>query len=124
RDRSKLGPWLITVAGRLAHRQFQRAKRQAANQIASGKGLEHSRDPEALPDERAAASDEAARLRTVMADLPVRCRDLLGYLFLDPGAPTYTEIAHLLGVSVDSIGPLRGRCLEQLRDLVEQLNYK
>ena len=40
--------------------------------------------------------------------------------FYDPTAPSYADIAGRLGVSPDTLGPLRGRCLKQLRLILEQ----
>jgi len=46
-----------------------------------------------------------------------RCQRLLRLLMVDP-APAYDEIAAGLDMPVGSIGPTRGRCLEQLRHLL------
>lgn len=46
-----------------------------------------------------------------------RCRELLRLMVADP-APTYDEISAALDMPVGSIGPTRGRCLEQLRRLL------
>lgn len=49
--------------------------------------------------------------------LGVRCQRLLRLMVADP-APTYDEIAAALDMPVGSVGPTRGRCLEQLRHLL------
>ena len=123
RNRARLGPWLITVAGRLAYQQLERRQRQAVRQEAEV-DLELQPDTSALPEELAVALDEAASVRTAMARLPERCRQLLGYLFYDPRAPSYIEIARRLKVSPDTIGPLRGRCLRHLRTLLEEAGLR
>jgi RNA polymerase sigma factor (sigma-70 family) len=46
-----------------------------------------------------------------------RCQELLRLLMTDP-APSYDEVAAALDMPVGSIGPTRGRCLEQLRHLL------
>jgi DNA-directed RNA polymerase specialized sigma24 family protein len=76
------------------------------------------------PEEALVAAEEQAaehaRLRTVWSayqQLPQRCRELLRVLFANPPLP-YTEIADLLGIAVGSIGPTRGRCLRQVRELL------
>lgn len=43
------------------------------------------------------------------------CRTIITEMFLMPNEPTYTEIADRLAMPVGSIGPMRGRCLAQLR---------
>jgi RNA polymerase sigma factor (sigma-70 family) len=122
RDRSRLAPWLITVTGRLAYQQQERRQRQLARQQ-SDVDLERQPDAAAQPEDMAVAKDEAARLRKAMTRLPERCQQLLGYLFYDPETPTYAEIASRLGVSPDTVGSLRGRCLRNLRSLLDELDY-
>lgn len=46
-----------------------------------------------------------------------RCQRLLRLMLADP-PPSYDEIAAALDMPVGSIGPTRGRCLEQLRHLL------
>lgn len=119
RDHTRLGPWLITVAGRLAYQQVERRQRRAIHERAETE-LQSRPDPAALPDELVLARVEADAVRAALARLPERCRRLLVLLFYDPATPTYTEIARQLGVSPDTIGPLRGRCLRHLKMLLEE----
>jgi RNA polymerase sigma factor (sigma-70 family) len=119
RDRSRLGPWLITVAARHAHQQYQRQTRRTTRHEYDY-DFESQPDPDAQPEDLAVAFDEAARLRRAMERLPERCRELLDYLFYDPQAPSYAEVARRLKVSPDTIGPLRWRCLRHLRALLEE----
>ena len=53
-----------------------------------------------------------------MSRLPGRWQRLLEMLMADPPVP-YTEISDQLGVPIGSIGPTRGRCLAQLRVLLQ-----
>ena len=46
--------------------------------------------------------------------LPSGCQQLLALLIADPPVP-YAEVGDRLGISVGSIGPNRGRCLDRLR---------
>ncbi len=46
-----------------------------------------------------------------------RCQRLLRLLMTDP-PPSYDEVAAALDMPVGSIGPTRGRCLDQLRHLL------
>ena len=52
--------------------------------------------------------------------LPPRCQRLFGLLMADSDLP-YKEIAEQLSMPIGSIGPTRGRCLEHLRQLMEEL---
>jgi len=118
RSRSNLSPWLLTVAARLSYQQHTRQARQALHRSGSAQP-EEALDPDALPGEQAVAAEEADRLRAAMARLPHRCRELLGYLFYDPRAPSYAEIGQYMRLSPHTIGPLRSRCLQELRGIIE-----
>jgi RNA polymerase sigma factor (sigma-70 family) len=56
-------------------------------------------------------------LMAAFSCLGERCQRLLRLLMADP-APSYDEVAAALDMPVGSIGPTRGRCLEQLRHLL------
>jgi RNA polymerase sigma factor (sigma-70 family) len=68
------------------------------------------------PDMAAGLIAEAERsaLRLAFADLPERCRRLLGMLFADP-PPAYTQVSAAMEMPVGAIGPTRQRCLDRLR---------
>ena len=51
---------------------------------------------------------------------PSRHQRLLGLLMGDDDLP-YKEIAEQLNMPIGSIGPTRGRCLEQLRQILEEM---
>ncbi len=89
--------------------------------------LGNLRDPAALPGWlatttrrecarllRAAHRPQAAALREAFTSLPPRYQQLITLLIHDPPMP-YSQISATLGVPVGSIGPLRSRCLHQLR---------
>jgi RNA polymerase sigma factor (sigma-70 family) len=118
RDHQRIGWWLITVAARLSYQQVQRIRREQAR-IEEHERLRTGPNFDTPAEELALARLEAADLAAAMARLPERCRHLLELLFYDPQAPSYGEIAARLGVAVDSIGPIRGRCLRHLRALLE-----
>jgi RNA polymerase sigma factor (sigma-70 family) len=69
-------------------------------------------------DERLLADERAQEVREAMSSLPSRWQQLLELLMADPPA-SYAEISSQLGLPVGSIGPTRGRCLEQLRVLLQ-----
>jgi RNA polymerase sigma factor (sigma-70 family) len=95
------------------------------------RGTEHERmiamDPAELPEvsDGPTPEEEVGRIlqeqRTQMAAarLDERCRRLLHYLYQDSDHPSYAEIAEKLALPIGSIGPIRARCLEKLRALLE-----
>lgn len=54
-----------------------------------------------------------------VAQLAEPCRALIFGLFFDPAEPSYDQLSRSLDVAIGSIGPMRSRCLERLRDRLE-----
>ncbi len=78
-------------------------------------------DDELDPLDHELLKEEQVRaIRLAAEKLPPRCQRLLGLLMGDEDLP-YTEIAEQLSMPVGSIGPTRGRCLEHLRQLLEEV---
>lgn len=69
-------------------------------------------------DEHLLADERAQIVRDALSRLPRRWQRLLEMLMADPPVP-YTEISDQLGLPIGSIGPTRGRCLAQLRVLLQ-----
>jgi DNA-directed RNA polymerase specialized sigma24 family protein len=63
--------------------------------------------------------EQVAALHDGLARLGAPCRDLLAARYFDPAEPSYAEIAQRMGRALGGIGPLRARCRERLRDLIE-----
>lgn len=110
RQPDRLASWLMTVARRLSWRERNRA------------GCDEL-DVDAVDVEDGAdAGSEWATVEWVydaLQGLSDPCRSLVLSLFFDPAEPSYAEIAMRLGRPVGSVGPLRARCLERLRTLLE-----
>jgi len=69
-------------------------------------------------DERILADERDQVVRDALSRLPGRWQRLLELLMADPPTP-YADISDELGLPVGSIGPTRGRCLAQLRVLLQ-----
>jgi len=65
-------------------------------------------------EEEVLAAERNAALRAAFAELPSKCRKLLSMMISDPPC-RYQEISEALDLPVGSIGPMRARCLEQIR---------
>jgi DNA-directed RNA polymerase specialized sigma24 family protein len=72
-------------------------------------------DPASQPEASTVRGEEHAELWDTFSTLPARSQLLLRLLFADPPL-SYQEIAAATGMAVGSIGPTRGRLLQQLRD--------
>ena len=112
-DVGRVSAWLITIA----HRESWRFK-QSQQQSASLDG--HDPVDDSTPMEGlVVAWEHASIVNDALQDLGDRCRSLIERLFLRDPRPSYESIAADLGIAVGSIGPIRARCLRQLRGVLE-----
>jgi RNA polymerase sigma factor (sigma-70 family) len=112
RSDERLASWLLTVARRTAWRVRRRRERE----VGAAPG------PPAVADDR--DWEQIAALHEGLARLGTPCRDLLAALYFDPAEPSYAEIAQRMGRAIGGIGPMRARCLERLRDLIEAEGWR
>ena len=111
RDEERLASWLMTVA----RRQSWRVRNASRERVPLETGLED--DPAVDPF---ADWDTLIVLHDALAQLGGTCRELLLALYFDPEEPSYADIADQLGRAIGGIGPLRGRCLARLRELLDE----
>lgn len=122
RDERVLAGWLATIAAR----QARRALRRRINSIVDdGERFETealvARDPDPTPDLLALELEQSEAIKTAVGQLSERDRQIVYAFFYDPSAPSYAEIARRLGVSPETVGPLRTRCLRRLRTALDNL---
>jgi RNA polymerase sigma factor (sigma-70 family) len=110
REPRALGGWLTTTTRRESLRLRQRGAQELPT--ADDLGSDASATDEADARVNAAACRDA--VTRALDGLPSRHRRLMRALF-DDTAGSYHEIARDLDMPVGSIGPIRGRCLTQLR---------
>jgi RNA polymerase sigma factor (sigma-70 family) len=111
RDPDRVGSWLATTARHECLRILRVGQRHV---LTDGFELiEGSSD--AGVDARLLTEERDAALWRAFARISERCRALLRMLAADP-PPSYEEVGAALDMPVGSIGPTRGRCLEQLRE--------
>lgn len=115
RNHERLGPWLVTVAGRLAWDARKKRARELHGESVELL-LDGLIDESADPARAAERSETSDRVRTALMRISPRSRRLIEALFFDRTASSYAEIAAELGCSPNSIGPTRGRCFKELRD--------
>lgn len=111
--------WLV----RTAHREAVRMARNLRNLSPVGDQYA-GRDPSKLPDEFLDSLEFQIALTKALDQLDPRCRTLITELYLSGHEKKYREIAALIGVKLNSLGPLRSRCLERLRENLRQLGYQ
>ena len=116
RDQRGLAAWLATVATRAAMRALRRRiRRPTVTGEQYDAEVAQVQDPVPRPDELAVEHEQSEAVRVAIDSLSERDRQLVHAFFYDPAAPSYAEIADRLGVSPETVGPLRTRCLLRLR---------
>lgn len=128
RDPQRLAAWLITTTTRECWallRQRQREARLPANEQAEVAPLvAEPRDPAPLPEDELLALERQVAIRAAIDQLPANCRELVEALFTDTAQRTsYQQLAHGLGIPLNSLGPTRARCLSKLRRLLEAAGF-
>lgn len=111
--------WLSTVARRRSLFLLREQARWVSLDQPAGEEWREPADPNPFGDEVLIAAEREQKIRNAIEDLPARCRALLDWLFYTDPPPAYDEIADRLGLSRNSIGFLRSRCLKKLRDAFE-----
>lgn len=114
-DRRTLPGWLRTTTIREASEVQRRRTRTQATDLSDldidGSGAMFA-PHEVSPSEHTIANDLRDRLSAAFGKLSERCRDLLTMSW---SGVSYEEISVALGVAQGSVGPMRGRCLDELR---------
>jgi RNA polymerase sigma factor (sigma-70 family) len=112
REPAALPGWLATTTYRECLRAATAARRSEQQGTRLDDALQFVDDT--VIDEEILLAERNAALRTAFAELPPRCRQLLGMLVSDP-PHSYAEVSAALDIPVGSIGPKRARCLERMR---------
>jgi len=122
RNIERLQPWLIRVTIRKCHRfsTDKRGRAEDAIQESEIEDLSGIEDPTAF----FAEIDKEQVLRAAMDKLPPRCRQVIHLLFFEDPRPSYQAIASRLGLSENSIGFTRERCLTSLKKILGELGYR
>jgi RNA polymerase sigma factor (sigma-70 family) len=112
RDPKALPRWLIVTTRRIAYKHA----------IVAGRWVRETRDDMVDPapgaDAIVVVLEERQELEDALAALDERCEQLLRMFFYSEKKVTYKEVSERLGLSEDSIGSLRSRCLERLRRIL------
>lgn len=123
RKQEKISSWLMTTTTRECWRVVEKRRRETQPSIYDE---DYERDivsqlasEEPLADQRRITFERQQAVREAIAALSERCRSLINLLFYSKEEPRYAEIARLLKVPLNSIGPTRARCLQKLKRILE-----
>lgn len=118
RDPKALPAWLMRTTRRKALRMAKRYARytdlDASDQL---------QDTGLSPDKLLEQLELEAHMEFALSQLDPRCQRVLRSLFLTEPRKSYHELAAALGIRPNSFGPLRARCLQQLKEILEKIGY-
>jgi len=117
RDPEQLAGWLSTTARHESLRVLRLGRRERPDDNVAV-GPESSGQGDQGPEPALLANEERASVAAAYSRLSERCQSLLRLVVAEPGL-SYADVAQALGIPVGSIGPTRGRCLQQLRRLLD-----
>ena len=121
RDPQALAGWLI----RVTHNKCYHQKQEKARFVTSGEEPhERVADTGEMPEDLLQQVQREQCLRTAIGELNPRCQELVEKLFFQFPARPYQEVASELGLAVGSIGFIRRRCLDKLRDRLEEMGVE
>lgn len=119
KDPTALPAWLI----RTTHRQavYIYKKRKRTSEAEADRVIEPTLT---LPDDEVHRLEQQAIIELALSKIDGRCRKLLEQLFFAPDEKSYQEIARELGVAPNTMGPLRSRCLNRLRKILDEMGFE
>jgi RNA polymerase sigma factor (sigma-70 family) len=121
RNVSSLRHWVLTITLRQCYALLKRRRSERGQEPDETlRGIEDHR-PQTI--QLYLAAERAEKLREAMEELPDRCRTLLELLFFSEDKATYSELGWRLGLSKDTIGSVRLRCLDKLRKILEDKGF-
>jgi DNA-directed RNA polymerase specialized sigma24 family protein len=71
-----------------------------------------------------AALERRLLVEQALAAIDDRCRALLQALFLGAREPDYTSLAARFGIALNSVGPIRNRCLRRVLEALAAIGYE
>lgn len=113
RDPERLAEYLAMITRRESLRHLDIVARQRTGPIPD-RGV--SADTEPSAEAVLVTRERQEELARALLQLPVRCQHMIALLV---DQRSYAEIAAALDLSTGSVGPIRRRCLEHLRALIQ-----
>ena len=114
-----LAGWLIQVTrNKCFHRKLD-GQRHPVQEMGSDDPLAAGQTADSL----VAEFQQDQLLREALAELAPRCRQLVYMLFFEMPARPYEQVAKDLKLAPGSIGFIRRRCLDKLRERLEQMGF-
>ena len=121
RETEALQGWLVRVTSNKCY-HWKRRQDPAAAELdeETVSGATNGCTP---PSELLALVEQEQLVRESIAELPVRCRQMIELLFFEQPPMPYAEVARRLRLARGSIGFIRGRCLKRLKQILENKGF-
>jgi RNA polymerase sigma factor (sigma-70 family) len=119
REPNALAGWLIQVT---RNKCFHRKQAQQRQKLQEVDDLDSFASPEEPKDFTLQVQQEQM-LREALLALSPRCQRLVRMLFFEMPARPYQQVAKELDLASGSIGFIRKRCLDKLRQRLEQVGF-
>jgi RNA polymerase sigma factor (sigma-70 family) len=119
REPNALAGWLIQVARNKCFHRKQAQQRHPVQEIDDLSSYASRDEVEGL----IAQVEQEQALREALLALSPRCHQLVHMLFFETPVRPYEEVAKELSLASGSIGFIRRRCLDKLRQRLEQLGF-
>jgi len=121
RDPQAIAGWLI----RVTHNKCYHHRRETARFVAEDPDRpEPVAAREEIPENVLHQLERDQCVRDALSELSPRCRVLVEKLFFEWPSRPYQLVARELGLALGSIGFIRRRCLNKLRDRLEELGIR
>ena len=120
REPNALAGWLIQVARNKCFHRKQAQQRNGVHEIDDPDSVASLEEPEGL----VAQIEQEQVLREALQDLSPRCQQLVQMLFFEMPVRPYQQVAKELELAAGSIGFIRRRCLDKLKERLEQLGFQ
>ncbi len=120
RKAEALPKWIIQIT---AHKCFHGKRQKQRTDVTDPNDAVFERGTPARAEDILREAEDEQKLRRVIAELPDRCREMIGMLFFEDPARPYGEVARALGIATGSVGFIRQRCLDRLRKELEKAGF-
>jgi RNA polymerase sigma factor (sigma-70 family) len=121
REAGALQAWLIRVTTHKCYRW--RRGQQSRPTTPDSTALEtFGEDAPVIPELMAALETEQT-VRSAIALLSPRCREMIELLFFEHPPISYKEVAKRLSLATGSIGFIRGRCLQRMKEILQARGF-
>lgn len=119
RDPLRISGWLRQTTRRRAVRMIERGNARKSRETIHTENM-----PTALEPVDLEKLEDQLLLEVALDQLEPRCQQLLRRLFFDSAEKSYREIADAMGLSINTLGSMRGRCLNKLKKILIKLGYR